>query len=364
MVRVLSGIAAALLANSVAYAQYNDYNAKTYDRRFGKRSNAAPVMDGQNFPDPAIIRMSDGWHAFATNTKIDGARVHVPMANSPDFKRWTYRLGVDAMPKLASWIDKESPRVWAPDVVRLDDGTFVMYYTAGLAKETRLHCVSYATSKRVDGPYVDNLDDPWICPTAIGGAIDPAGYMDSDGTRWVVYKVDGNAIGHGGACNNMVPPMVSTPIMLQRVSARDGHTKIGAAIRLITNGPADGPVVEAPAIAKLGGNNCFNTEKYDVSYAIATNLEGPYTKYGPLFVTGNHGMHAPGGLDIAIDGDHAIWHAYVKNQTGLHDCIAKHHKHGRAHRADDCSRNAKGGRAAFTALLSLNGNVVTAKAIS
>lgn len=31
-----------------------------------------------------------------------------------------------------------------------------------------------------------------------GGAIDPAGFVESDGSHYVVYKIDGNSIGHGG----------------------------------------------------------------------------------------------------------------------------------------------------------------------
>jgi len=73
--------------------------------------------------------MSDGWHAFSTNSVSFG--IHVQIAYTPDWKTWTLRKGKDAMPTLASWIDPVSPRIWAPDVVQLNDGSFVMYYTAG-----------------------------------------------------------------------------------------------------------------------------------------------------------------------------------------------------------------------------------------
>jgi len=331
-----------------------------------KRGNISPIMKGQDFPDPSIIKVNDGWHAFATNAKVNGKQIHVQMAHTSDFKTWTYRSGVDAMPKLAAWIDTSSPRVWAPSVTRLADGTFIMYYTAALKSKTNLHCVSYATSRNVDGPYTDPTgNSPWICPTAQGGAIDPSGYINHDGTRWVVYKIDGNAIGHGGVCGNTVKPIVPTPIMLQQVRANDGHTKIGNPIRLISNDPADGPVVEAPNLAFLGGkyvlffsSNCFATPKYDVSYATASHIKGPYTKYGPLFVTGSEGMTAPGGLELSVNGDHAIWHAYV--DTSSSQCISQ--RHGR-HQAD-CNRNHGKGRAAFTGILSLSGNKVSAKSLS
>lgn len=180
----------ALAASSTAFAQPAD--------GLIARSNASPIMGGQNFPDPALIRLSDGWHAFATNGKNNGKLVHVQQAKTPDFKKWTYRSGVDAMPKLASWVDANSPRVWAPDVVQLPDGSFIMFYCAASRFNTNLHGVSFATSKNVEGPYYDSLTAPWIMNVSKGGAIDPAGYLNADGTRWVVYKVDGNAVGHGG----------------------------------------------------------------------------------------------------------------------------------------------------------------------
>lgn len=155
--------------------------------------------------------------------------------------------------------------------------------------------------------------------------------------------------------------------MLQQVNAQNGHTKIGSPIQLITNGPLDGPVVEAPSLTYMNGkyvlffsSNCFATTKYDVAYATATNIKGPYTKYGPLFVTGTDGMSAPGGLDLAVNGNHAIWHGYVNHTEHENECIGLHHgKH-----SADCHRNYGTGRAAFTALLSRSENVISANTIS
>ena len=103
--------------------------------------------------------------------------------------------------------------------------------------------------------------------------------------------------------------------MLVQVNATDGHSVIGAPEQLITNGALDGPYVEAPSLSKLGdkfvlffSSQCFATTKYDVSYATSDDIRGPYTKFGPLFVTGSACMSAPGGLDIAINGNRAVWH--------------------------------------------------------
>lgn len=328
-----------------------------------RRGTISPVMGGQNFPDPSLIRHDDGWHAFATNAKIDGKLVHVQMGFSPDFKKWTFRGQKDAMPKLAPWVNPDSPKVWAPDVNRRHDGTWIMYYAAALKSDGDTHCVSYATANTIEGPYTDTNSAPWICPAKKGGAIDPSGYIDSSGNRWVVYKVDGNSIGNGGECNNGVAPIVSTPIMLQQVDASNGYKKIGDPIQLITNGKADGPNVENPSLSYLGGkyvlffsSQCFATTKYDVSYAIADKITGPYKKYGPLFVTGTEGLSAPGGLDIAVNGNHSVWHGYVDRTQPFGPS-----PDGYIDNANKRPRNSNGGRAMFTGILSLKGTVVHAQ---
>ena len=50
--------------------------------------------------------------------------------------------------------------------------------------------------------------------------------------------------------------------------------------------------------------------KYDVQYATASNILGPYTRKGQVLRTnGPFGLTAPGGLDVAINGEKVIWHA-------------------------------------------------------
>lgn len=91
--------------------------------------------------------------------------------------------------------------MWAPDVQQLDDGTFILYYSASTKEDPSKHCVGAATASTARGPYTPVGSEPLFCPLSEGGAIDAAGYNDN-GQRYVVYKVDGNSLGHGGACGN------------------------------------------------------------------------------------------------------------------------------------------------------------------
>lgn len=323
---------------SVYAALVSSTSALPFDD-LSKRATIQPILNGQNFPDPGIIKVDAGWHAFSTNAIVNGKRVHMQKAFTPDYRNWQFTAGEDALPNLPGWVDPANPRVWAPDPVQLNDGSFIMYYTAALKSNTRLHCLSYAKSRTVAGPYVDSSSQPFICPLSEGGAIDPAGYFDpKDGTRWITYKIDGNAIGHGGECGNTVAPIVPTPLMLQQVG-QDGVTKIGNPVAILRNGNQDGAYIEAPALTKLNGKyilffspQCYSTPKYKVEYATADNIKGPYTRRGQLLATGTDGLKAPGGLDVAINGDHAIWHG-----------------------------DLGAGRASYTGILSLNGNTVTVR---
>ena len=114
------------------------------------------------------------------------------------------------------------------------------------------------------------------CDHSKGGAIDADGFIDinsNDPAHYVVYKIDGNSIGHGGACKNTKQPIVPTVIMLQRVSSSDGYTLIGDPVELLHNIPADGPNIEAPALVFLPDSGlyflfyntgCFTSPRYRI----------------------------------------------------------------------------------------------------
>lgn len=120
--------------------------------------------------------------------------------------------------------------------------------------------------------------------------------------------------------------------------AKDGVTKTGQATTLLNHqGLSDDGVLEAPVLVKKGGTyflffsaGCFTTERYDISYATASSITGPYTRVATaLLKTGVSGLKAPGGADITKTGDKIVFHA-----------------------------NYAGGRALYTAGLTISGKTV------
>lgn len=155
-----------------------------------KRALSVSRAFPQDFPDPSIFLDTDTWYAFSTSS----GGLNVPVAKSSDATSWSL-LGVDALPSVGAWADADEPDVWAPDVVITDAGQYVLFYSAAVSGNTATHCIGVATSSKAQGPY-EPLAEPFACPQSQGGAIDASGFRDTDDNLYVVYKIDGNSIGH------------------------------------------------------------------------------------------------------------------------------------------------------------------------
>lgn len=202
-----------------------------------------------------------------------------------------------------------------------------MYYSAEAQSSSAHHCVGVAVTDGPDptGPYIP-AGSPFACPLTQGGAIDASGFLDQDGTRYVAYKIDGNSIGHGGNCNNGVAPLVATPIMLQKV-ADDAVTPVGDPVQILDRDDSDGPLVEAPYLILHEGvyilfysTHCYTDPAYDVRYATAPSVYGPYTKTDVSWIkTGDYGLTSPGGATVCGCGGMMLLHGFCNG--GAERCM-------------------------------------------
>ncbi|PYI19482.1 Arabinanase/levansucrase/invertase [Aspergillus violaceofuscus CBS 115571] len=290
--------------------------------------NAAnqPIQVLSDFPDPGLLHVNSTWYTYGTNAVKNNSEVpHVPVATSRDFSSWKLLNGHDAMPSLSNW--ETNINHYAPDVIQRDDGRYVLYYSGELKDWLYHHCVGVAVTNGTNplGPYVPQRK-PLACPRDQGGAIDPSPFRDADGTLYVVYKADANSIGHGGDCNNGKKPVLPVPILLQELAA-DGVTPVGDPVQILQNDKSDGPLVEAPNLLRTAqgiyylffSSHCFTSPKYDVKYAYATSLKGPYTRADrALFKTGDFGLKSPGGATVSRDGTRIVFHANCGKLRCLH----------------------------------------------
>ncbi|KAI9672236.1 MAG: hypothetical protein M1831_002050 [Alyxoria varia] len=318
MLSLLQSNAAVLLLLATTVFSAPNPEARKKDKKINE-PNLEPKVNWalkHDFADPAVIKDGDTWYSFATGR---GIPFHVQVATSKDFKNWT-RHTDEMLPKTGEWTHKQ-PITWAPYVAKHGDGKYIMYYSARTKKNGKYHCVGVAESDKIMGPYVPHKK-PFVCPLKEGGAIDASSVVDvKDKQRYVLYKIDGNTNGNGGVCGNTKAPIKDTPIMIQPVE-NDGYTKKGKPTTILHRGKKDGPLVEAPQVIQKDGkyilffsSNCYATEWYDIAYAFADKITGPYTKYGPLAISGTQGLRSPGGASVTEDGTKIAFHGYTGHGT-------------------------------------------------
>lgn len=223
----------------------------------------ASVVLEQNFPDPDVLRVGDTYYAYATQAN-DGS-VNVQMATSGDLQTWRVEVE-DPLPQLPTWAT--NGRTWAPDVSAAPGG-FVMYFTAH-SVDPDLQCIGVARSTSPTGPFRPVGKRPLVCPPAQGGAIDAASFLDEDGSRYVLWKNDGNCCGK------------DTWLQIQPVS-RDGLRLTGPPVRLVKQTePWEGALVEAPTLVRhddtyvlLYSANDYSGDAYATGYAIFDTAARP-----------------------------------------------------------------------------------------
>lgn len=257
-----------------------------------------PVIDW-DFPDPDVLRVGDTYYAYATNS----GGVNIQVARSTDLVHW--EMLPDALPRLPAWAVQDFGFAWAPEVTTFDGEQYVMYH---VARYQGVQCIGVATSDTPEGPFEPQGDGPLICQTEQGGSIDAASFVDDDGTPYLLWKNDGNALGG------------KTWLYIQQL-APDGLSLVGEPVQLLERDQFwEGRLIEAPTLWKHDGRyylfysaNDYATPQYAIGYAVSDEIFGPYTKPSrqPLLKTNlPEGLVGPGGQDIVRWNDGSEWMVY------------------------------------------------------
>lgn len=262
-----------------------------------------PVI-GTDFPDPHVVRFEDTYYVYATGFKF---------STSADLVDWGPAQVLEVR---SPWALRDR---WAPEVAQTNAG-YVVYYTARSDLETpgedTAQCLGRAVSATPEGPFVDELTEPWICQPELGGTIDASPFLDADGTRWLLYKNDGNC------CSRPVS------LWIQQLS-EDGLSVVGEPIDLgiQADNRWEGAVVEAPTLWLHEGTyyllysaNAYYDASYAVGYATAESVTGPYTEAeeNPILHASFEDLRedaslvaaGPGHQSIVEDLDGDLWVAY------------------------------------------------------
>ncbi|WP_141578672.1 family 43 glycosylhydrolase [Actinomadura sp. WMMA1423] len=266
---------------------------------------AEPVIDG-SFADPTVIKVAGTYFAYGTNN----ADATMPVATAPSPTGPWRQVPGDGLARLPAWAT--GGWTWAPEVVPPREGSrsYVLYFSAR-RKDGDEQCIGVATASGPAGPFVPQEGGPLVCPLELGGAIDPASYIEHDGTRYLLYKSDDRE---------------TAAIHLVRLSP-DG-LRLAGAPKQIMGRAADEPVlVEAPDLVRRGGKyvllysaGWYFKSDYQTRYAVASSIEGPYTKSGPVQSTALYGgkVEGPGSADVFGDetGDYLVFHGILDYRGG------------------------------------------------
>ncbi|MBO0747178.1 MAG: family 43 glycosylhydrolase [Acidimicrobiaceae bacterium] len=266
--------------------------------------SARPV-DRKPFPDPFVLRVADGYYAYGTNG--NGANVQVMF--SPNLRRW--RRLPDALPTLPGWAAPHF--TWSPVVLARPEG-YVLYYAVRDRRRNR-QAISVATSADPAGPFIDVSTEPFIYQFDLGGSIDPSTFIEVDGSAHLLWKADSNAI--------------RQPSTLWIGELSGDGLGLGPPARLLVHDAAwEEPLIEAPCLVNENGvyylfysAGRWNTDRYSIGYATATNRLGPYEKQTadmPWFISDGQ-VAGPGGQELFVDhegGWRMAYHGWKPGQVG------------------------------------------------
>lgn len=200
-------------------------------RRPPERLSPRPPADGRDAPDPVVARDGGRWALFTTQVGY----LNVPVALSDDLRQWSEPI--DALPELpprAEW-----GRTWAPAVLRRDHG-FVLYFAAR-SRALGRQCIGAATSHAIEGPNTSPASQPLVCQPSLGGSIDPQSFLDRDGSPYLLWKADSNAIGG------------TSQLFAQRLQL-GGLALAGDPVPLLRNDTGwERPLIENPALLAADG---------------------------------------------------------------------------------------------------------------
>jgi predicted GH43/DUF377 family glycosyl hydrolase len=240
-----------------------------------------------DFADPDIVVAKGTYYAYGTNSTAG----NIQIMKSTDLEHWT-KAG-DALPTLASWAAPGD--TWAPAVISLKR-SYVLYYTAAVAG-TKTQCISVATARRPEGPFVDTSTAPLVCQPTLGGSIDPSPLLDAAGHPYLVWKSNGN-----GA----QPATIWAQALDPQGTALQGA---GPTELLRPSQPWEGSVVEAPSMTWVDGSywlfysgNNWDAADYAIGVARCAGVLGPCVKPSAGPVLGSQpNLEGPGGEDVFTD---------------------------------------------------------------
>lgn len=250
-----------------------------------------PVV-GSDCPDPGVMKDGDTFYMTCTPGYA------YPIWSSKDLVHWKSAGTIFTAATKPGWA---ASHFWAPEIHKVGS-KYVAYFSAK-SSSSGTFAVGAASASSPVGPFGD-LGKPLVTEPS-PGAIDAHYFRASSGKHYILWKVDGNAVGQ------------ATPIKIQEL-ASDGLSRVGSPTTILTNTLAwEGALVEGPWMVEHGGEfflfysgNGYGSPSYGVGVAKASSPLGPFTKKGAPILSSKGGWAGP-GHGAVLKGPSGDWvHVY------------------------------------------------------
>lgn len=160
----------------------------------------APALTDVTVHDPSVIKAEDTYYVFGS---------HLASAKSTDLLQWTQiSTSAESGNKLIPNVKEEMAEAlkwaqtntfWAPDVIRLNDGRYYMYY-CNCRGDSPLSALGVAVSEDIEGAYKDlgiilksgmtkekSPEGTAYNANMHPNVVDPNVFFDKEGKLWMVY---------------------------------------------------------------------------------------------------------------------------------------------------------------------------------
>ncbi len=261
------------------------------------RRAAAPSVHPGDFADPFVLHVDGAYYAYAT----EAGGHDVQVMRSFDMVEWSH-LG-NALGGLPTWAS--AGRTWSP-VVLPRGGGYVLYYVVREPQSDR-QAISCARAASPGGPFVDSSAGPLVFQLDRGGSIDPSPFVDGDGTAYLLWKSDDNALRKPSSL--WIQPL-----------APDGGSLAGTPTELLSHDRRwERPLIEAPSMVHARGryflfysSNWWESARYSVGYATSPSVTGPFTKRTRTrpWLGSGAASAGPGGQEFFVAADGGLRMAY------------------------------------------------------
>lgn len=142
-----------------------------------KRSGYFYVYSTQSMRDSSAIASRDA------SSENPGDIINLPVYRSKNLLEW--ELVADAFPdERPQWV--RDSRIWAPDI-NFMDGRYVLYYALGAWAQIFREGSGVAVSESPCGPFTDLGEVVSFKSTGVTNSIDPALFIDDDGSKYLFW---------------------------------------------------------------------------------------------------------------------------------------------------------------------------------